>query len=319
MSENSTDIYYQEYHTIRELYETGFENINLHALSDDELFNIVELSQNVVQYHTGVIGWDTAVEALPALVDFAGTLATIGGFPEVGEPLGLAGNLLGIIGPDLDEDYSFFDHLGRIDDYTKYAKEAKDILDSRVEFFPFINIGGVSLLTPASNMNGERGDDRTGSLVVGTYETFQDRFDYVAEEINAQKSADKAKEIVDFLQGLNSDLDNMDGLRGLGDVKLNTEASINGGWPNDNELTGSSNDNSSDDNDDDSSSSSSVSSSSSSSSSGSSSSSSSSGSGAGGGGWNADNELTVGDAGGGGGSSYCAANDNNRFEYLRVA
>ena len=125
--------------------------------------------------------------------------------------------------------------------------------------------------------------------------------------------------IADFLQGLNSDLDNMDGLRGLGDVKLNTEASINGGWPNDNELTGSSNDNSSDDNDDDSSSSSSVSSSSSSSSSGSSSSSSSSGSGAGGGGWNADNELTVGDAGGGGGSSYCAANDNNRFEYLRVA
>ncbi len=43
-------------------------------------------------------------------------------------------------------------------------------------------------------------------------------------------------DIADFLQGLNSDLDNMDGLRGLGDVKLNTEEPANGGWPDDNNI-----------------------------------------------------------------------------------
>ncbi len=137
--------------------------------------------------------------------------------------------------------------------------------------------------------------------------------------------ADKIQNGIDDLEGQSTS--------GLGDVVLNEEEPANGGWPNDNELTGSSNDNSSDD-DNDSSSSSSVSSSSSSSSSGSSSSSSSSGSGAGGGGWNADNELTVGDAGGGGGSGWqndneltggnagydCrAANDNYNLNIRKIA
>ncbi len=44
--------------------------------------------------------------------------------------------------------------------------------------------------------------------------------------------------IADFLQGLKSDLDKMDGLRGLGDIILNErDDDPNSGWPDDNELT----------------------------------------------------------------------------------
>ncbi len=126
-------------------------------------------------------------------------------------------------------------------------------------------------------------------------------------------------DIADFLQGLNSDLDNMDGLRGLGDVKLNTEASINGGWPNDNELTGSSNNNNNSSSNNDHDDHDSSFGGNSGNGSGSSSGGNSGGSGAGGGGWNADNELTVGDAGGSGGSGYCAANDNYNLNIRKIA